>query len=439
MRVMQCNWGLGPGGYVAGELLQSTAITANWLSGGTGVVADISRGAAYTFQAICDNVWPAFPGGTGYITLKAGTGFTNVNPNANPYRILDPANGVYGGDVRLDFKYDLPANYTVTSRTFASVTTSAGAAAGTLRLGSVNLGAGTYKITLVGFGAQELDYALAGSAWYRLEMHFECDPAGEGSASLNIYTIDTNTLLQTGSMRMTGIGAAGSLTQIRIGAIGGIDRQGPYTMSFANIAANNDQPPTSGSGINIGPCGAGKAAALVGPTSDSSVAWSSTGGSNYTEIDEADHTALSDADYVSSTTASLMQDKYGKAAYGGANDPRSVVLYFRHKRNATYGFPGTDAYHRGGLHDGTNAIVPSQGWSGTEGYTYYALIIDEQYGGGALTSSWYDACTIFIERYQNLSGWNAKDVSLVALEYEDDLGLSAPTVPGVQRASSQVL
>jgi len=421
MRRLQCNFGLGPGGYAAGELIWQKSTSGGWT---LGEVADTSRGGAgaYTLQAVYSG---------------SGAGNCNYNWNAGGIFVYN----VYGGfastyllagtvnscDVRIDFKWAPPASNNIHQILTLSDGTSTIWIVTATRSGSDH----TFTIQGLGGPGNVTSATVTGNTWYRLEIHAEVNNAGQGYAELKVYTIATNTVVVNVGTSIA-IGTT-SGTQLKVGRIGGVFQNGAQTLYYANLAINDGTTETGGSGVHNGPCGGGAAAALLPPTSDVTTGYNSTGASHYTEVDEANHPALNDADYISTVTgASTPTDRLGTANYAGANAPRSVLLIFRHGPNAG----ANDASHVAGFHDGTNAIERTV--NGVGGFIYEAFIIDEKYGGGALDATYYNALDLQFRKTANVGGTNDQKVSLVAVEVEDTEGLALPTLPAKAKRHGHV-
>lgn len=243
--------------------------------------------------------------------------------------------------------------------------------------------------------------------------------ANDASVNTKVFVGNSTTVSSQYSSAKTGMD---NIRKIRIGATVNIFQQAGYEIAIDDIAINTSYD-WAGTGLHTRWCGPASMFWEQDLTAGTYQEWTSSSGSHTGDIESnTGFLAVDNTDYVSSTNSLPMRESFHIPAYAppsSTNTIKTMCLYMRYNSDSSNGF-----YHEQGILDGSgNLLTANIAAQGSELPMF--AIVDQQYGGGALTNAYYAAAETFMRRHTNLVGINFKNCCYQLIVVEDDLAVSS--------------
>jgi hypothetical protein len=276
---------------------------------------------------------------------------------------------------------------------------------------------------------------LAANTRFRFRIKCWTDQNGDGYASIWVYDESDYTLQGHCSIARTW---TGTVTRVRFGAVPFVFQNGAQNHDFDDIAINDEIVTVTGDGIHVADPGGGAVLQIDRPMTPAGAFsdFTPVGSANHWEnVDEA--VANDNTDYNhSSLGAALDQDSYTLANYTGGDVVKSVAVLYKHRSHQAAGT--NDIFHTAGLYDGANRLHAAMTAVGAT-YFWGGTIVDEISGGGATSNAWYNACEPSVKKTINFASANAKRITYMSVEAEDNDGLATAAAPTKQRRKGSVV
>ena len=298
---------------------------------------------------------------------------------------------------------------------------------------TVEENAGTFQYAIRTGSVVYSGFAPVAGTTYRIEGELNTSSA----LTIWIYAQTGTTVL--GSCSVTGI-SANSLGAVQFGARTLITRPGAQLHILDDLVINDARVYGTGQHTGFPSQKNGLAAALPSGAGTYAELTSSSGGANYTNVDDAVPWPPSDTDYNYSPAGAgtaLLRDAHAIPNYGGANEITIVSILVRHRDT-----PGTTGVqHEIGLYDtsgSSHTVVGLPSDAGSGNWKYHGVHFSESPTGAAWTDALYNTIEAYMLRDNSSNLW-AKQFSGAVVLPVDDLSATPPAPSAMRKPRGQVI